>query len=235
MGDEMFTNSVVELIDSMGDDRRACHAARVSFLKDGEAPGEEMTAPLNKRDKRLIEFLMREKHTSPFEHSVITFRVTAPLPIVAQIMRHRTFSYNQASRRYTSESIQFFDVMEWRKQGTGNLQCSDGSLGERSADLNSAYRLLCMDAMKLYDSAVEAGCSREQARFILPQGMMATFWMTGNLHNYLKFLILRDDDHAQEECQEVAALIRVNLEAIFPETMALFAENRVRKSAKEDN
>jgi len=215
----MFSKTSVELIDHMGDDKRACLAARVSLLND------EDQSELNPKDIKLLSFLMREKHTSPFEHSVISFRINAPLPVVAQIMRHRTFSYNQGSRRYTDEDIQFFDMGEWRRQGTKNLQCSDGLLPEeKSADLNSAYRTLCERSLELYQLALDNGCSREQARFMLPQGLMARFWMTGNLHNYLKFLILRDDSHAQPECQEVAGHIRELLTGIFPETMKLFAE-----------
>jgi thymidylate synthase (FAD) len=223
----MFIKSTVELIDSMGDDRRACEAARVSLLND--APdGEGLSA----RDERLLEFLMRERHTSPFEHSVATFRICAPLPVVAQIMRHRTFSYNQASRRYTSDDIEFLDVTEWRRQGAKNLQCSDGALDrEESAELSSAYITLCERSLELYEWALERGCSREQARFMLPQGLMARFWMTGNLHNYLRFLLLRDDAHAQGECREVATEIRRLLTERFPATLSLFARLQTAESA----
>lgn len=212
-----FRESTVELIDHMGDDRRAASAARASFLAD------DLDSALSERDKKLIGFLMREKHTSPFEHSVVTFRIEAPLPVVAQIMRHRTFSYNQASRRYTSENIEFFEVKEWRWQGEKNLQCSGGAYGESGQNMfNKAYKDHCLDCFKQYQWALDNKCSREQARFFLPQGLMARFWMTGNLHNYLKFLILRDDEHAQDECREVARLIKAHLQTLFPETMALF-------------
>lgn len=224
----MFTTSTVELIDSMGDDRRACEAARVSLLNDAPE-GEGLSA----RDERLLEFLMRERHTSPFEHSVVTFRICAPLPVVAQIMRHRTFSYNQASRRYTSDDIEFLDVTEWRKQGARNLQCSDGVLNdELGADIGAAYREHCARSLGLYESALARGCSREQARFLLPQGLMARFWMTGNLHNYLRFLLLRDDAHAQGECRDVAREMRRLLTQRFPATLSLFA--RLQTAESED-
>jgi thymidylate synthase (FAD) len=203
----------------MGDDARACAAARVSLLNDDVGSGE-----LSARDLRLLEFLLREKHTSPFEHSVITFRICAPLPVVAQIMRHRTFSYNQSSRRYTSEDIEFYDLSEWRAQAAKNLQCSDGALPEASnAELRSVYREHCVRSLKIYEWMLERGASREQARFVLPQGLMARFWMTGNLHNYLKFLLLRDDVHAQGECRDVARSIRALLTQEFPATLSLFA------------
>lgn len=223
----MYAKSTVELIDYMGDDRRAAEAARVSLLNDDAT--QYMPQDLSEKDKRLISFLMKERHTSPFEHSVLSFRIYAPLPVVAQIMRHRTFSYNQASRRYTSEDIEFFDMGTWRKQGAKNLQCSDGDLdAQMNETLSSMYKSHCLRSLGMYESMIELGASREQARFVLPQSCMARFWMTGNLHNFLKFLLLRDDEHAQPECQEVARLIKEKMEELFPETMQLF-ESTVRK------
>ena len=218
----MFDISKVSLVDWMGDDKRACHAARTSFMMDGT------DSVIEPRDERLIKFLMREKHTSPFEHSVITLCIEAPLPVVAQIMRHRTFSYNQASRRYTSEDIQFIDVAEWRGQAEKNLQCSEGVV-EDSNVVDEIYKAHCMKSLALYEVLLEKGVSREQARFVLPQGLMARFWMTGNLHNFLKFLVLRDDEHAQRECRDVAVEIRKILEDLFPLTMQMFTEGRSSK------
>lgn len=222
----MYVKSTVELVDFMGDDKRACDAARVSLLNDEmESPlfGDE---PLGERDRRLIKFLLRERHTSPFEHSFITFRVYAPLPIVAQIMRHRTFSYNQASRRYTSEELEFFDMTGFRKQAEKNLQASTGELIDavKGEHLSQEVRQHTRKALELYNKMLEEGVCREQARFVLPQSLMARFYMSGNLHNFLKFLFLRDSEHAQKECRDVAKLIRWYLEDIFPETMGLVKE-----------
>jgi thymidylate synthase (FAD) len=215
----MFEKHHVEVIQSMGTDLTACQAARVSFLKDVRNDDE-----VSERDARLIDFLVREGHTSPFEHSVITFRITAALPVVAQIMRHRTFSYNQASRRYTSEDIEFYDVNEWRAQATKNLQCSEGALSEDVAqEIRGVYREHCVRSLKIYEWMLEKGVSREQARFVLPQGLIAKFWMTGSLHNYIKFLRLRDTAHAQGECREVAADMRRLLTERFPLAMSAAA------------
>jgi len=242
-----FTRSSVTLIDWMGDDMRACHAARVSFLKDSYPPAAVADPPaavadppaavaeLAERDKRLLAFLMREQHTSPFEHSTITFRICAPLPVCAQIMRHRTFSYNQSSRRYTSDKIEFFNVEEWRKQSAKNLQCSDGALESiaSAGDMTEMYQDHCARSYQLYQIALEMGVSREQARFILPQGLMAEFWMTGNLMNFFKFLRLRDSDHAQLECREVASAIKEELQKIFPESCKLFFSASASAEEKE--
>lgn len=217
----MFRESAVTLLDFMGDDKRVCDAARVSLLNDRQ--DEE----LSDKDVKLIKFLLREKHTSPFEHCTATFRIVAPLPVVAQIMRHRTFSYNQASRRYTAEDIEFFEMGPWRAQGTKNLQCSTGELDSGDSQvLAELYKAHCRKSFALYQLFLEQGVAREQARFILPQGLMAQFYMTGSLHNFLKFLILRDEEHAQPECREIAIEIRKLLSDAFPEVMRLWEESR---------
>jgi thymidylate synthase (FAD) len=230
----IFTGSQVDLVDHMGDDVRACMAARVSLLNDDMLTDTDMS--ISAKDLKLIHFLMREKHTSPFEHSVLSFRITAPLPVVAQIMRHRTFSYNQASRRYTSDDIEFFDMNTWRQQGTKNLQCSDGDLPDDvSMELRGAYHEHCVRSLEVYQWMLEKGASREQARFVLPQGLMARFYMTGNLHNFLKFIILRDSSHAQEECAEIARHIKEYMELLFPRTMEIFANLQVSASTSKSS
>ena len=214
---ELYGDGVgsVSLIEAMGDDLRAVHAARVSFLRD-EVERDEPT----ERDRRLIRFLMREGHTSPFEHSVITFRVTCPLYVRAQIMRHRTFSYNEVSRRYTSEALEVMVPRVLRRQSESNLQCSEGELTESGEQL-ARMRAHMESALALYHELIEGGVTREQARSILPQSMYTTFWMTGNLHNYIKFLRLRTDEHTQAETRAVAEGMREILSARFPLTFEL--------------
>lgn len=217
----------VSLIDYMGDDKRAAHAARVSFLKDDIDTDKEFTD----KDKRLINFLLREKHTSPFEHSTITFRLTVPAFIRSQIHRHRTFSYNEASRRYTSDNLSFYSPDAFRKQAEKNLQVSiEGSefdpvlktIHGSVMDYTSTAKELLdkhIDAsLNLYNMMLDEGICREQARMVLPQNMYCSFWMTGNLHNYIKFLSLRLDSHAQPEVQAVAQAMLDMLVDLFPET-----------------
>jgi thymidylate synthase (FAD) len=122
----MTISDAVELIDYMGDDKRAVDAARVSFMRDNTSK------TLTDKDKRLIKFLADHKHTSPFEHMTATFRLTVPLFVRSQIMRHRTFSYNEVSRRYTSENIQVWKPTAAEKQSTDNLQCSDGEIENKA-------------------------------------------------------------------------------------------------------
>ena len=202
----------VQLIDHMGDDSRAAQAARVSFLKD-----EERTS--QKRDHKLIRFLYTERHTSPFEHSVITFRLKVPLFIARQIMRHRTFSYNENSRRYSSEVVEFHIPAVLRQQAKKNLQCSVSTPVVHNSQLVQSLKQATHSAFSTYQMLLDCGVAREQARCILPQNMYTTFWMTGNLHNYIHFLGLRLGEHAQQEVREVASAMLAHLKVHFPITM----------------
>lgn len=216
----------VTLIDYMGDDARAAYAARVSFVDDlmGLHEGE-----LTARDEKLLRFLLREKHTSPFEHSVITFKLTVPLFVRSQIQRHRTFSYNETSRRYTSEDIDFFIPKAFRKQAEKNLQCSIEEAPENIPRCLTLYKEATLQAFAAYEELLKEGVSREQARAILPQNLYTNFWMSGSLHNYLHFLRLRLHAHAQPETYVIAEAMRDALAEIFPETFKILADMELLK------
>lgn len=209
----------VSLIDWMGDDRRAALAARASFLDDLDGLSSEEEIP--SRDKKLLRFMIKEKHTSPFEHSTLTFRVKVPLFIRTQVMRHRTFSYNEVSRRYTSNCIEFHIPTEFREQSDKNLQCSTGTVVDHNESLVAWYTEQTNKAFLAYQLLLDNGVCREQARSLLPQNLYSTFWMTGNLHNFIKFLRLRLDLHAQPEAQEMARALSQLLQDIFPQTMEI--------------
>lgn len=204
----------LSLIDHMGSDKRAVDAARVSFLDD-DIQEEE----LNERDTRLLAFLIRERHTSPFEHTAVTFRLKVPLYVRAQVMRHRTFSYNEVSRRYTSESIDFHIPHTLRKQAKTNLQCSTDDSVDNADKLLEIYRRSTARAFQEYQVLLDCGVAREQARALLPQNMYTVFYMTGSLHNYIHFLRLRLDSHAQHEIRELASAMRDMLRKLYPVTM----------------
>lgn len=204
----------LSLVDYMGSDKRAVDAARVSFLDD-DTQAEE----LDERDTRLLGFLLRERHTSPFEHSVITFRLKVPLYVRAQVMRHRTFSFNEVSRRYTSESIDFHIPQTLRKQAKTNLQCSTDESVDNADKLLEVYRRSTARAFQEYQVLLDCGVAREQARAILPQNMYTVFYMTGSLHNFIHFLRLRLDSHAQPETRELASAMLGVLRKLYPVTM----------------
>ena len=200
----------VTLIQSMGDDNTPALAARVSFAK--------MTtqSDMTQRDETLINYLAVNRHTSPFEHITATFIITCPLFIARQIQRHRTFSYNEISRRYTSKDIEFYIPRSLRKQAKTNLQCSLSINIPRSKEFTRLIREHTQICLQLYHTLIQHGTSREQARVVLPQSMYTSFWMSGNLLNWSKFLRLRLDEHAQPEVQEVAQAIKDELLNIYP-------------------
>lgn len=204
---DLLDKGFIELQDIMGDDNSIVAAARVSFL--GESKGEA-------QDKKLIAYLLRNRHTSPFEQVIFKFRVKCPLFVARQWMRHRTWHYNEISRRYTSEALDFYMPEEWRLQSSDNKQCSEGSADGNIQQQFSAQTQTIVDtALSTYERMVEAGIAREQARMILPQNMYTTFIGSVDLHNLLHFLILRREQHAQYE-------IRVYADAIYEHAVKPF-------------
>lgn len=197
----VFNDNVgkVEVIDVLGDDMRIVQAARVSYNR--ETKGEEA-------DEKLLKYLLREGHLGPFEHVVITMKVTAPIFVVRQWFRHRTWSYNEISRRYTSEDIKFYIPEIIRAQSIKNKQGSDRFedpvvslvLKEKIRD-NSAR------ALDLYNEFIEANIAREVARLVLPVNLYTSFYATVDLRNLFGFLEQRLDEHAQFEIREYAKAI----------------------------
>ena len=203
----------VTLIQSMGDDNTPALAARVSFAK--MTTQSEMT----QRDESLINYLAINRHTSPFEHISATFLITCPLFIARQIQRHRTFSYNEISRRYTSKDIEFYIPRSLRKQAETNLQCSLPIDIPRSAEFTRLIKDHTQVCLSFYNTLLDQGVSREQARAVLPQSMYTSFWMSGNLLNWSKFLRLRLDEHAQPEASEVAQAVQSELLERYPTSL----------------
>ena len=207
----------VELIDKMGDDMRAVHSARVSFAKQAD-----FQAVLKQSDEKLLKYLIDHKHTSPLEHSTVSMRVKCPLYIARQVMRHRTFSYNEISRRYTSAQIEFYYPSELRQQATKNLQCSVDAKAHDHDRALEIYHEACKKSLEHYQMLLLKGVCREQARGVLVQSMYTEFYMTGNLLNWLKFLDLRLDTHAQYEAQLLAQSIKDIIESIYPVTVGIW-------------
>ena len=197
----------------MGDDNAPALAARVSFAK--MTTQSEMT----QRDESLINYLAINRHTSPFEHISATFLITCPLFIARQIQRHRTFSYNEISRRYTSKDIEFYIPRSLRKQAETNLQCSLPIDIPRSAEFTRLIKDHTQVCLSFYNTLLDQGVSREQARAVLPQSMYTSFWMSGNLLNWSKFLRLRLDEHAQPEASEVAQAVQSELLERYPTSL----------------
>ena len=199
----------VDYVDHLGNDLSIVNAARVCVGKHSDQ--------LKPEDEKLIDYLATHQHLTPFEHVTLTVLVECPLAIRSQIHRHRTFSYNEVSRRYTSENIEFYlpPADDIRQQAAKNKQGSDGQILFPDLALNIIRRAYC-DAENAYEALLSMGVAREQARFVLPTGLMTKFYMTGNLRNFIHFVKLRIDPHAQKEAQDVGNQLLKILEERFP-------------------
>lgn len=214
------TESTVDLVDYMGVDKSIVDAARVSYGKNSVVFDEE-------RDRKLIRYLLVNNHTSPFEHVTFTFYVKTPIAIARQIMRHRTWSFNEISMRYTEAKDEFFMPKEWRGQSTDNKQMSAGPLAHDTQHfIDAIYEPAIEYCYEAYDALVKGGVSRELARMVLPVSLMTEFYGTVNLHNLMHFLELRLHPHAQPEVQDVARQMEKHMERIVPETYAIWKEER---------
>jgi thymidylate synthase (FAD) len=218
----------VEYVQHMGNDLTIVNSARVSFGKQKET--------IDSRDIKLINYLIKNRHTSTLEHNVVTFRFKVPLYVRSQHHRHRTWSYNEISRRYTDDNLQFYEPETFRTQHKSNRQASnDEDQINPTIDLYSpvsisplkisAAKLIKnhhLDALGMYDKLIKAGICREQARGLLPQNLYTEYYGTVNLNNLVKFLSLRLDSHAQWEIRKVAEACKKIATELWPIAMGYF-------------
>lgn len=210
----------VNLIDVMGDDLRVANAARVSFDKESEwdwVAGEDEqgafeSPTLSERDRKLIAYLAREGHWTPFSHVMVTMRETVPIFVARQRFKHMVgFTYNEVSRRYVDDTPEFYTPDVWRgraenkKQGSSDeavdLLYVEGLIPEPPAN---AYERFIFEATELYNDMIKNGIAPEQARMVLPQSMYTSYYVTGSLAAWARAYKLRIDSHSQKEIQDLA-------------------------------
>jgi len=218
----------VEYVSHMGTDLSVVNAARVSF-----GAGKE---EVDEKDIKLINYLMRHNHSSPFEHCALTFKFTVPLFIRSQHHRHRTWAYNEISRRYTSVDMKFYEPSEFRTQHKSNRQASnvEGMINpemSKGMALGVTASKMVKDhhaqSLFLYTRLVEEGVCREQARGVLPQNLYTQYYGTASLHNLLKFVSLRVHEGAQWEIQEVAKACLGIAKQHFPHSVKSFMKHKM--------
>jgi thymidylate synthase (FAD) len=191
----------VTLVQHMGDDHMVVQAARIS---NGAAKPEWRGAP----DERLIYYLAEHGHMTPFEHNSFTFYVKAPIFVIREWMRHRTFSYNERSARYKELLADFWMPEHPRipdpKNRQGSIRVEDDTLSDMLTEkMGDAYE----GAYEVYEELLEAGIAREVARAILPVGTYSEMYVTGNFRNWMHFCDLRGSVDAQREIQVYADAI----------------------------
>lgn len=200
-------------------------AARVSY-----GDGTKKTST----DKGLIRYLLRNRHTSPFEMVELKFHIKAPIFVTRQWLRHRTASVNEISARYSVMKDEFHNIDFIRKQSESNKQCSDPN-DKSLEDDNEAVNLMndfnntTDKSYEIYTKLIEKGVSREVARMHLPVSLMTEFFWKIDLHNLYHFLNLRMDPHAQEEIRDFANAIYDMVKEICPVSSQAFMEYNVNK------
>ena len=221
----------VELVQAVGSDLSVVNAARVSFGVEKEE--------IDEKDKKLINYLVKHKHTSTLEHCFLTFKFVVPLYVRSQHHRHRTWSYNEISRRYTDVDIQFYEPESFRTQHKTNRQASNEDLVNpnlseyRGSPLpvspqpaSDAIKWHHHQSLDLFNKLLKNGVCREQARGVLPQNLYTQYIGSCSLLNALKFIGLRDHEGAQFEIQQVAKAMLELIEPHYPHTIAAYRANR---------
>ena len=220
----------VDYISHMGSDLTVVNSARVSF---GVAKHT-----LDQRDRKLIKYLINHRHTSTLEHCAVTFKFTVPLFVRSQHHRHRTWSYNEISRRYTDKDLQFYLPKEFRTQHKSNRQASnpdevanpviihDWSDYDEGIRASEILQMQTNRALDTYRDLMSNGVCREQARMILPQNLYTEYYGTTNLNNLLKFIDLRTHMGAQWEIQKAAEACLEIATDLFPVTVSSYRELR---------
>lgn len=188
----------IELVRTSGSDLDIVNGARVSY-------GVRKTE-LEEKDIRLINYLVKHDHMSPFEHTQLTFRVKCPKPIAVQWMRHRTWSYNEISGRYVELEEEAYIPSKFRQQAKSNKQASiEGEFTEAEQDhILRIYEAALSTSYNTYKRLLLKGVAKEQARMVLPFGFMTEFEATVNLRNFIHWYKLRDHEGAQYEIQQFA-------------------------------
>lgn len=185
----------VRLVEFMGGDQGVVDAARVSY--GGKSRGEEA-------DRKLIAYLLKHKHESPFEHAFFKFHVSCPIFVMRQWIRHRMASYNEISARYTEVRDEFYIPEKWRAQDVKNKQGSVVAATLDHAALTERFEAQMKSAMAAYKDLLAAGVAREMARMVLPVNAYTEFYWTVNARALMNFITLRADVHAQWEIQQYA-------------------------------
>jgi len=218
----VLDDGFVCLVDVMGDDGAIVQAARVSYGEGTKKVSD---------DRTLIRYLMRHRHSTPFEMAEVKFLVRVPMDTWRQWIRHRTANVNEYSTRYSVaiDAAQATSPDRWRNQAQSNRQGSEGFLdAEKGAALTAAEAEFQSEARRVYEARLEAGVAREQARKDLPLATYTEAYWKIDLHNLLHFLALRMDSHAQLEIREYAATIGEQIvKPLFPVVWEAFEDYRL--------
>lgn len=218
---KVLDHGLVRLIDHMGNDLSIVRNARVSYDAEWRA-GED-----DGSDARLINYLMKNRHSTPFEAVTFTFEIKAPIFVLRQWHRHRTQSYNELSARYKQLPSEMYvpALDQITTQSTDNKQMRTTTQHPFAPDFQARIQEHNAEAYELYEFLIDEGCPRELARGVLPLNTYSHMFCTMNLHNLFHFLGLRDHAHAQHEIRVYAQAMLELIEPIVPVSVAAWKKH----------
>jgi len=201
------------LIDYMGSDLSIVNAARVSFGKrstfGGRVGGPNV---LKEEDEKLVHYLAKHKHMSPFGHCFASFHIKAPIYVARQLVKHKFLRWNEISRRYVSDPPEFHEPELWRSKATDKKQGSGPALEDQDVHIGTTQRLVAM----LYESMLAKGVCEEQARMVLPQNTMTEWYWSGSLDAFADMCNLRTKSDTQWETRDLAFQIDAEMKNLYP-------------------
>lgn len=204
----------ITYIDHMGSDLSVVNAARVSFGKNSEMDRSYLRSPpkLKDKDAKLIKYLAKHKHTSPFNHTFMTVHVKAPIFVARQLQKHEYMPWNEVSRRYVDDTPEFYEPDVWRGRADDKKQ---GSVGAVESVPVGAFKVqgYCLAA---YQDLLSSGICPEQARMILPQNMMTEWYWSGTVGAFAKMCNLRCKPDTQLETRIVGNEVSNIMLRYFP-------------------
>lgn len=204
----------VTYVDHMGTDLTVANAARVSFGKKSEMDSSDPWGPpfLKVKDAKLIRYLAKHKHISPFGHCFASFHIKAPVFVARQLVKHKFLRWNEISRRYVDSEPEFYTPPVWRGRSANKKQGSEGTITISDDIVEDLYD----DTVARYRLLLDIGVCPEQARMILPQSMMTEWYWSGSLDAFADMCKLRYADDTQAETREVAEYIAGEMYELFP-------------------
>lgn len=221
-----MTQIKAELLDYMGTDLDVVNAAKVSFSRESEWEWQteyECGVPVSDtpiladKDKKLINYLATHDHWTPFAHTALKFRCSAPVPIRTQAFKHKIgMVENEESRRYISSTPEIYIPEFFRAKPEGSIKQGSGGEHPRSDEFLKRYKEKTEDCVGLYLTMLNGGICPEQARFVLPQGAIVNWIWTGNLVSFANFYNKRTDTNAQYEVRLLAESVGKQIAEIFP-------------------
>ena len=217
----------VNYIDHCGSDLTTVNSARVSFGKTSEMDMSDPWGPpkLKDKDAKLIKYLAKHKHTSPFGHAFASFHIKAPVFVARQLVKHKFLRWNEVSRRYVNEPPEFY-VPDWREVAENKKQGSGGVMNSNSRKpVENKYEQLTKGAARTYRRMLELGVCEEQARMVLPQSMMTEWYWSGSLDAFADMCNLRCKPDTQYETRLVAQQIDRKMIELFPVSWDVLTEN----------